>query len=49
MQNGENDILSFMLGTLGVCFLTYLLKNLGVAYPDFTAAIACCLMYSYIR
>lgn len=49
MQNSELDILSFVLGTIGVCVLTHLLQNHGVPAPDLVAAVICCLMYLYIR
>ncbi len=49
MQNSELDVLSFVLGTLGVCVLTHSLQNLGVPSPDYVATTVCCLMYLYIR
>ena len=49
MQNSDLDVLSFVLGTLGVYVLTHLLQSIGVSSPDFVATTVCCLMYLYIR
>ncbi len=49
MKNSEFDLLSFVLGTLGISITAKVLEKLHIPCADILASIAVVAVYLYIR